>query len=64
MAQVQQLQRFQTVQHRSSLRLRKADARVRVTDDAGALRQIAHRIKGTSVNLQALMLSAAARELE
>ena len=36
-----------------------------VTDqDAEALRQIAHRIKGTSANLHALMLSAAARELE
>ena len=32
--------------------------------DAEALRQIAHRIKGTSANLHALMLSAAARELE
>ena len=29
-----------------------------------ALRQIAHRVKGTSANLHALMLSAAARELE
>ena len=36
-----------------------------ITDqDAEALRQIAHRIKGTSANLHALMLSAAARELE
>ena len=33
-------------------------------DDAEALRQIAHRVKGTSANLHALMLSAAARELE
>jgi len=32
--------------------------------DNEALRQIAHRIKGTSANLHALMLSAAARELE
>jgi len=36
-----------------------------ITDqNAEALRQIAHRIKGTSANLHALMLSAAARELE
>jgi HPt (histidine-containing phosphotransfer) domain-containing protein len=36
-----------------------------ITDqDAEALRQIAHRIKGTSANLHALMLLAAARELE
>ncbi|MAB27567.1 MAG: hypothetical protein CL580_07945 [Alteromonadaceae bacterium] len=35
-----------------------------VDHDAEALRQIAHRIKGTSANLHALMLSAAARELE
>ena len=36
-----------------------------ITDqDAEVLRQIAHRIKGTSANLHALMLSAAARELE
>ena len=33
-------------------------------DDAEALRQIAHRVKGSSANLHALMLSAAARELE
>ena len=32
--------------------------------DAEALRQIAHRIKGTSANMHAPMLSAAARELE
>ena len=32
--------------------------------DTKALRRIAHRIKGTSANLQATMLSAAARELE
>ena len=32
--------------------------------NAEALRQIAHRMKGTSANLHALMLSAAARELE
>ena len=36
-----------------------------ITDqNAEALGQIAHRIKGTSANLHALMLSAAARELE
>ena len=36
-----------------------------ITDqNAEALRQIAHRMKGTSANLHALMLSAAARELE
>ena len=35
-----------------------------VDHDAEALRQIAHRVKGTSANLYALMLSAAARELE
>ena len=35
-----------------------------VDHDAEALRQVAHRIKGTSANLHALMLSAAARELE
>ena len=35
-----------------------------VDRDAEALRQIAHRVKGTSANLHALMLSAAARELE
>ena len=32
--------------------------------DAETLRKIAHRIKGTSANLHALMLSAAAREFE
>ena len=32
--------------------------------DTEALRRIAHRIKGTSANLQATPLSAAARELE
>jgi len=32
--------------------------------DTEALRRIAHRIKGTSANLQATMLSAAARELQ
>ena len=32
--------------------------------DAEAIRQVAHRIKDTSANLHALMLSAAARELE
>ena len=35
-----------------------------VDHDAEGLRQIAHRLKGTSANLHALMLSAAARELE
>ena len=36
-----------------------------ITDqNAEALSQIAHRMKGTSANLHALMLSAAARELE
>ena len=36
-----------------------------ITDqNAEALRQIAHRMEGTSANLHALMLSAAARELE
>jgi len=35
-----------------------------VDQDAEALRQVAHRVKGTSANLHALMLSAAARELE
>jgi len=35
-----------------------------VDHDAEALRQVAHRVKGTSANLHALMLSAAARELE
>ena len=32
--------------------------------DAETLRKIAHRVKGTSANLQAMMLSASARELE
>ncbi len=32
--------------------------------DTEALRQIAHRIKGTSANLHAAVLSASARELE
>ena len=32
--------------------------------DTEALRRIAHRIKGTSANLHALVLSAAAREFE
>lgn len=35
-----------------------------VDHDTEVLRQIAHRVKGTSANLHALMLSAAARELE
>ena len=38
--------------------------RAMVDHDAEALRRVAHRIKGTSANLHALMLSAAARELE
>ena len=42
-----------------------AASELSITDqDAEALRQIAHRIKGTSANLHALMLSAAAREME
>ena len=41
-----------------------ASAQAIVDHDAELLRQIAHRIKGTSANLHALMLSAAARELE
>jgi len=32
--------------------------------DAETLRKIAHRVKGTSANLQAMILSASARELE
>ncbi len=35
-----------------------------VDHDAETLRKVAHRIKGTSANLHALMLSAAAREFE
>ena len=41
-----------------------ASAQAIVDHDAELLRQIAHRIKGASANLHALMLSAAARELE
>ena len=42
-----------------------AASELAITDqDAEALMQIAHRVKGTSANLHALMLSAAARELE
>ena len=41
-----------------------ARAQTLADHDAQLLRQIAHRIKGTSANLHALMLSAAARELE
>mgnify|MGYP005697969001 CR=1 FL=1 len=41
-----------------------ASERAMFDHDAEALRQVAHRIKGTSANLHALMLSAAARELE
>ena len=32
--------------------------------DMGSLRKIAHRVKGTSANLHATLVSAAARELE
>ncbi len=41
-----------------------ASEQAMVDHDAEALRQVAHRIQGTSANLHALMLSAAARELE
>ena len=41
-----------------------ASEQAMVDHDAEALRQVAHRIKGTSANLHALTLSAAARELE
>ena len=41
-----------------------ASEQAAIDQDAETLRQIAHRIKGTSANLHALMLSAAARELE
>ena len=41
-----------------------ASEQATVDHDAEALRQIAHRVKGTSANLHTLMLSAAARELE
>ena len=41
-----------------------ASAQAIVDHDAELLRQIVHRIEGTSANLHALMLSAAARELE
>ena len=41
-----------------------ASEQAMVDQDAEALRQAAHRIKGTSANLHALMLSAAACELE
>ena len=41
-----------------------ASAQASADQDAEALRQIAHRVKGTSANLHALMLSASARELE
>ena len=42
-----------------------ASEQAMVDQDAEALRQVAHRIKGTSANfLHALMLSAAACELE
>ena len=41
-----------------------ANEQAMVDHDAEALRHVAHRIKGTSANLHALMLSAAACELE
>ena len=41
-----------------------ASAQTIVDHDAKALRQNAHRITGSSANLHALMLSAAAPELE
>ena len=41
-----------------------ASAQGIVDHDAELLRQIAHRIEGTSANLHVLRLSAAARELE
>ena len=41
-----------------------ASERAIVGHDAETLRRIAHRIAGTSANLHALMLSAAAREFE
>ena len=41
-----------------------ASEQAMVDHDAETLGKIAHRIKGTSANLHALMLSAAARELE
>ena len=41
-----------------------ASEQAMVDHDAEALRQVAHRIKGTSAKVHALMLSAAARELE
>jgi HPt (histidine-containing phosphotransfer) domain-containing protein len=41
-----------------------ASAQAIVDHDAEFLGQIAHRIKGTSANFHALMLTAAARELE
>ena len=41
-----------------------ASEQAMVDHDAEALRQTAHRMKGASANLHALVLSAAARELE
>ena len=41
-----------------------ASEQAMVDHDAEALRRVAHRVKGTSANLHALMLSAAGRELE
>lgn len=41
-----------------------AGRRAVADQDIEALRQIAHRIKGTSANLHATVLSASARELE
>lgn len=42
----------------------EASKRAAAAQDTQALRQIAHRMKGTSANLHAGVLSAAARELE
>ena len=41
-----------------------ASRRAVLEQDTEALQQIAHRIKGTSANLHAMMLSSIARELE
>ena len=41
-----------------------ASKRAVLEQDTEALQQIAHRIKGTSANLHAMMLSSIARELE
>ncbi len=42
----------------------EASRRAMAEQDTEALRQIAHRIKGTSANLHAMMLSSVALELE